>query len=118
MWGTVALLAETGCGVTDWKQELADEAEKALQHPFVVDAMQEFADNMRFKLDGLPSYGLHKVAGLAAQVARAQALGIDPDTLRLTPQEARELQMDLALRFALADKEVIFVGELEGEDES
>lgn len=102
--------------MSGWKQEFADEAEKALQHPLVENVMEEFAGNMRFKLEGLPEYGLRKVAAVAAQVARAQALGIDPDTLRLTPEEARGVQMDIALRMALSDMdEVVFLGEIEGD---
>ncbi len=38
----------------------------------------------------LPEYGIAKVANYAAQVARAQALGFDPDLLRLSDEEADE----------------------------
>ena len=67
--------------MNDWKQAHADAADEAVDHQLVQDAMAEFARNMGFDLDGLPAYGLHKVAAYAAQVARAQALGFDPELL-------------------------------------
>ena len=73
---------------SDEKQAFANEAEKALDHPLVRDVIEEFADNMGFALEGLPFYGIMKVAMYTATVARAQALGIDPDELRHTPEEA------------------------------
>lgn len=72
----------------DWKTEHANRATDAVQHPLVQQAITECADNMRIDLEGLPAYGLNKIALYAAQVARAQALGFDPDLLRLTPSEA------------------------------
>lgn len=80
----------------DEKRAFANEAEKALAHPLVKGVMEEFADNMGFELKGLPRYGLAKVAHYAASIARAQALGIDPEDLRSTPQETTEHQMRLA----------------------
>ena len=65
-----------------WKLDHANEAERVLEHELVKDVMEEFAGNMKFSLSGLPAYGLAKVVCYAAQVARAQALGIDPDELR------------------------------------
>lgn len=44
----------------------------------------------------LKGYGLHKVAMYAAQVARAQALGFDPDLLRATPEEANSALLERA----------------------
>ena len=64
------------------RHAFANEAAKALDHDLVKNVMEEFAGNMRFELTGLPAYGLAKVAIYAAQVARAQALGINPDLLR------------------------------------
>ena len=72
---------------SDEKQAFANEAERALAHPLVRDVIEEFADNMGFDLEGLPKYGMMKVAMYAATVARAQALGIDPNDLRHTPEE-------------------------------
>jgi hypothetical protein len=84
------------------KQQFANEAEKALDHEAVQHAIQEFADNMGFVLEGLPAYGLNKVAHYAAMVARAQALGIDPDELRYTPEEANGALMEKAAQMVYA----------------
>lgn len=70
---------------SDWKEHHANEAGKAWTHPMVERVMQEYADNMGFDAKvGLPAYGMMKIAMYAAQVARAQALGFDPELLRLT----------------------------------
>lgn len=82
--------------MSDWKQHHADEASRVLHHELVKSAMQEFAANMGFDLDGLPAYGLAKIATHAAQVARAQALGFDPDLLRLDPDEANSQMIRMA----------------------
>lgn len=81
---------------TEWKQKHANEAEKVLDSPFVQDVMAEFADNMHFELKGLPRYGLMKVVCYAAQVARAQALGFDPELLRATPAESNSRLLKVA----------------------
>ena len=82
----------------DWKQLHANESEKAIQHPVVQDAIDELLFNLGRKRDSLPHYGISKVASYAAQVARAQALGIDPDLLRQTDDEADQAMRDLARR--------------------
>jgi hypothetical protein len=82
--------------MSNWKQHHANEAEKALRHPLVQSVMEEFAGNMGFRLEGLPAYGMAKVASAAAQVARAQALGFDPVLLRLSSSEADEEVLRLA----------------------
>lgn len=74
--------------MSDWKQHHANEADNAVFHPLVQQALEEFADNMGFALEGLPKIGLLKIAAYSAMVARAQALGFDPELLRLTPEEA------------------------------
>lgn len=73
-----------------WKGEHVRLADEALAHPLVVRVMDEFAGNMGFKLEGLPAYGLAKVAHYAAMVGTALALRIDPNALRTTPVEDRE----------------------------
>jgi hypothetical protein len=86
----------------DWKQVHADASEEGvLDHPLVLRAMEEFADNMGFKLEGLPRYGLMKIASYVAQVARARALGFDPDLLLLTAEEADAQALEKA-RMAVA----------------
>lgn len=88
---------------TDWREKFVKDADRALTHQLVDDVMREFADNMGFDPDkGLPSYGLHKVAHYVAIVTRAQALGIDPDLLRLTPTEANSEMLRLAAEAALS----------------
>lgn len=72
----------------DWRQHHANEAEKACEHELVQNVLTEFARNMGFERDGLPEYGLTKIVATVAQVARAQALGFDPDLLRLSADEA------------------------------
>lgn len=91
------------------KRAFANEAERVLDHPLVREVMQEFALNMGFTLDGFPRYGLSKVAKYAATVARAQALGIDPDALRCTPSEANAEILRKAEIVAAAGKPVIVV---------
>lgn len=91
----------------DWKTVHADAAYQALEHDLVRGVMEEFADNMGFRLDGLPRYGLMKVAHYAAQVARAQALGFDPDLLRLTDGEA-DVEMLAKARAAVAAGKPVF----------
>ena len=85
----------------DWKQHHANEADKVIDHPLVQQVMAEFANNMGFDLSGLPKYGLAKVAHYAAMVSRAQALGFDPELLRLTPNEATSEQLRLAAEATL-----------------
>lgn len=65
-----------------WQQEFAKHADETLQHPIVAGVMAELLDNLGVSAQGLPAYGLAKVAHYAAQVARAQALGLDPEVLR------------------------------------
>jgi hypothetical protein len=86
----------------DWKRHHANDSTEAVQHEIVQRVMEEYADNMGFTLDGLPAYGLRKVALYAAQVARAQALGFDPNLLRLSEDEAASGQWALAASLVLA----------------
>lgn len=93
----------------DWKQEHADAAERAVYHPLVQDTIREFLRNIGRPDGKLERYGLLKVASAAAQVARAEALGIDPDTLRLTDAEAAAVMLQLARVASGAGKPVIGV---------
>lgn len=83
-------------GPDGWKNTHANESYEAVKHPLVQRVIAEFAENMNFPLEGLPRYGLEKIAMYAAQVARAQCLGFDPDLLRLTPDEYNALAMERA----------------------
>lgn len=105
--------------MADWKQHHADESEKVFENESVQTVMQEFADNMGFKLKGLLKYGLMKVISYTAQVARAQALGFDPELLRMTPDEANEQMLEKA-RIAVESGKPVWVmeaGEESGTDE-
>jgi hypothetical protein len=90
----------------NWKQHHADAAEKALDNEMVQNALTEFAGNMGFKRDGLPEYGLTKIVSYVAQVARAEALGFDPELLRLSSEEADEQLLKLAAMAAEQGKPV------------
>lgn len=103
--------------MTDWKRHHANESEKALEHDLVSYAMDELAGNLGVKGEALPEYGIRKVASHAAQVARAQALGFDPELLRLSNDEADEQVLKLARMAAEAGKPVWLIeANQEGED--
>jgi hypothetical protein len=91
------------------KQQFANEAEKALSHPLVVDVIDEQLLNLGVTRDSLVYYGLSKIAMYAATVARAQALGIDPDELRATPAEANAALLERAKRLAASDVPTIVI---------
>lgn len=77
-----------------WKDEFAEEAVKALDHPLVTGNVEEFTFNMARFVDlssGLPKYGLNKLMRYVAIVTRAQTMGIDPDALRLSRDEADDV---------------------------
>jgi hypothetical protein len=104
----------------DWKRHHANEAEKAHEQPLVQSAVEEFIDNMKRNhgvdpSEGLPSYGLHKVLATAMIVARAEALGFDPELLRLSRTEATEQQLRLAQMAAEQGKPVWAIEAGEGE---
>jgi hypothetical protein len=82
----------------DWKQHHADESEKAVMHPLVQGVIAEQRRNLGIQEGTLRDLALFKVATYAAQVARAQALGFDPELLRLTAEEANEQMLDMAAR--------------------
>lgn len=80
----------------DFRKDAATAADEALRHPLVVDVMAELRSNLGVSDDGLPAYGIAKVAHYAAQVAYAVALDVDPNVLRMSPSEARSVQLELA----------------------
>lgn len=87
---------------TDWKNQHANEASASIKHELVDGAIEEFMDNIGLADKGLPAYGIRKVAHYAAMVARAHALGFDPNLLRMTDDEATSHQLDLAARAVVA----------------
>ena len=52
-----------------WKQEHAEAANVAVEHPLVAAAIEEYLGNLGIEDSGLPTYGIRKVAVYAAQVA-------------------------------------------------
>lgn len=90
------------------KRAFANEAEKAVEHHLVHECINELMLNLQ-STSGLVRFGIVKVAQYAATVARAQALGIDPESLRMTREEATESAMGLARSFADNGKPVIVV---------
>lgn len=90
----------------DWKQKHADACDAILDEPVVQDVIteqvrnvtQDFAPGDVCSRHIVTALCLRKIAVYAAQVARAHALGIPVDLLKLTPEEAREA----LLRFAQA----------------
>lgn len=93
------------------KQAFADEAEKALSHRMIEGVVDEALFNHGGDKSSLLYYSLMKVAMYTASVARAQALGIDPDELRSTPDEANEHMLRRARSFVAAGKPVLRVDE-------
>lgn len=84
--------------VSDWKNAHANAAGASIKHELVEGAIEEFMGNVGIADTGLPAYGIRKVAMYAAQVARAHALGFDPNLLRMTSAEANSHQLELAAR--------------------
>ena len=80
--------------------------ESASDYEMVQDALIEFAGNMGFKREGLPEYGLSKIVSYVAQVARAEALGFDPELLRVNAAEANAALLRVAEIAAKAGKPV------------
>lgn len=87
--------------MAEWKSAHMDASGKAVDHELVVGVIEELIENLGVGLDGLPAYGIRKVARYAAAVARAQALGFDPNLLRITADEHRTYALELAEKAAL-----------------
>ena len=87
--------------INEWKQTHVKAADTTLAHPLVAEVMAELRGNLGVSDKGLPAYGIAKVAHYAAQVARAQALGFDPNLLRLSNEEADSQQLLLAAEATL-----------------
>ena len=98
---------------SDEKQAFANEAEKALSHKLIEDVVDEalLNHNGNSERTGLLYYSLMKVAMYTATVARAQALGIDPDELRSTREESTKGMLRQARAFVAAGKPVLRVDE-------
>lgn len=95
--------------MADWKEAHANHAREALDHELVQEVMDELAGNLGEVGNSLVEYGIEKVALYAAQVARAQALGFDPDLLRLSSEEADEESLRLARAAVEAGKPVFLI---------
>lgn len=109
-----------------WRQKHANEAEKALKHELVEDVMKEFAENLQRNPDvareGWDSaqfrYGMMKIGAYVAQVARAEALGFDPELLRPSSEEADEQMLRKAQMAVEAGKPVWVIFPEKGGDGS
>ena len=98
----------------DWKKQHANESDKAWIHPLVRDVIDEQIGNIVRcgpwkEDDALLRMGLSKIAMYAAQVARAQALGFDPELLRMSPEEADSTLLKFAEMAVRAGKPVSIV---------
>lgn len=91
----------------DWKQQHANASEEAARHELVEHVLSQFADNMGFRREGLPEYGLMEIVSAVAQVVRARTLGFDPDLLRLTAEEGNAYVLAMA-RIAVASGKEFF----------
>jgi hypothetical protein len=57
------------------------------EHPLVIEVMKEYAQNMKFKEDSLPAFGLHKCMVYGATVAICNERDIDPQELTQRPKD-------------------------------
>ena len=97
------------------KQRFADDAERAVLHELTQESIDELLRNLGADRESLPYYGILKVCNVAAQIARAHALGIDPETLRMTDEEATAAMVALARSFAASGKPVIVIEHAKGD---
>lgn len=96
------------------KKNFANEANNVLDHPIAKDVIDEFKDNLKRNPDvkpdsGLWNYGLMKILTHVSQIARAQALGIDPEQLRMSEEEQAAWCELLAQTASDAGKDVFVV---------
>ena len=82
--------------MTDWKKDFANEVDKAIFHEMTQQAIDELLFNLRADRNSMAYYGLLKLCNTVGHVARAQALGIDVDRLRMDANESAEWMMTLA----------------------
>lgn len=86
--------------MSSWKQDHANKSEKAIGHELVQSVINEFKFNLRLNPevgpdDALWDYGLMKICNAVAQVARAQALGFNPNILKMSDSEIGETRLRL-----------------------
>jgi len=96
------------------RKQFANDAEDAVMHPLVQDAIDEYRHNMHnygaeLETGHYAYYGLLKVLTAATQTARAQALGIDPQELIMSPAEVAEHMVMIANAAAQSNKPVFIV---------
>lgn len=82
--------------MTSTRERCYEVTEEGRAHPLVQAVMEELRWNLNVPEDGLAAYGIAKVAHVAGAVAAAVALGLDPEELRITPQEYSEVVGTLA----------------------
>ena len=101
--------------MSDWRDVHIAASDAALEHEMVVRVMAELRENLGVPDTGLPAYGIAKVAHYAAAVARAQALGFDPNLLKMTNDEATSEQLRLAAELVFRGVPVLTV-EVDGDE--
>ena len=101
--------------MSDWKKDFANEVDKAIFHEMTQHAIDELLFNLRSDRNSMAYYGLLKLCNTVGHVARAQALGIDVDSLRMDATESAEWQMKLMTSAAEGGAPVIVVTAPEGD---
>lgn len=64
------------------RQAIVEHSNKTLEQELVKYVQEELANNLGVPQNGLPWYGIGKVANYSAQISAALAWGINPDILR------------------------------------
>ena len=88
-------------GMDEFRALVAKIADGVIAHALVEGVMAELRGNLGVSDDGLPAYGIAKVAHHAAQVALATAWGVNPDALKMTTGEAASEQWRMAAEAVL-----------------
>ena len=75
-------------GMDEFRALVAQIADGVIEHALVEGVMAELRSNLGVSDEGLPAYGIAKVAHYAAQVAIATAWSVNPDVLKMTARES------------------------------
>lgn len=100
------------------KRAFATKCEEVADHTIVQAGIAEYCENMGIEPDTIEYYGLLKVVSYTAQIARAMALEIDPETLRMTPAEAAHFEFEEYIHIMSMPglPTVIIVASVDGEE--
>lgn len=111
--GTLALAAYDAEHGEQERPDLTNEIKAVFDSKEVQDVLEEFAFNMRFKLEGLPLYGMRKIVSYAVTVALATERRIPLEVFKMTSEEWAVYASRLADAFAEAGKPVFVVNALD-----